>query len=71
MAIYAVRRPEESNDRIQQRFKQQVQKSGLIKLKRERNVRQRKANKRLQRKTALHREMLRSANKKKRFYSNM
>lgn len=71
MAIYAVRRPEESNDRVQQRFKQQVQKSGLVKLMRERGIHKRKPNKRLQRKTALHREMLRAANKKKRFYSNM
>lgn len=71
MAIYAIRRPEESNDRIQQRFKQQTQKAGLVKLKRERNIHARKPNKRLQRKTALHREMMRAANRKKRFYSNM
>lgn len=71
MAIYAVRRPEESNDRVQQRFKQQVQKSGLIKLMRERSIKKRKPNKRLQRKTALHREKMRAANQKKRFYSNM
>lgn len=71
MAIYAVRRPEESNDRVQQRFKQQVQKSGLVKLMRERSIRQKKQSKRLQRLRALHREKLRSANRKKRFYSNM
>ena len=71
MAIYARRKPEESNDRVQQRFKQQVQKSGLLKLLRERNVFVRKANKRLQRIRALKREQHRSENRKKKFYSNM
>ena len=71
MAIYAIRKGEESNDRLQQRFKQQVQKSGLIKLKRERRVLVHKPNRRLQRIVALKREAFRTQNKKKKFYSNM
>lgn len=71
MAIHARKRPEESNDRLQQRFKQQVQKSGLVKLLRERNIHVRKPSKRLQRKRALKREEYRTANRKNKFYSNM
>lgn len=71
MAIYAVRRPEESNDRVQQRFKQQVQRSGLVKLIRDRNIHKRKPSRRLQRKRALMREGYRVENRKKKFYSNM
>ncbi len=71
MAIHAHKRPEESNDRLQQRFKQQFQKTGLLKLMRERNVHKKKPNKRLQRKRALKREDYRGQNKKKKFYSNM
>lgn len=71
MAIYARRKPEESNDRVQQRFKQQVQKSGLLKLLRERSIFVRKPNKRLQRIRALKREQHRQENRKKKFYSNM
>ncbi len=71
MAIYAIKNGEESNDRLQQRFKQQVQKSGLIRLLRERAHLVRKPNVRLMRKRALMREMYRSQNRKKKFYSNM
>ena len=71
MAIYAVRRPEESNDRVQQRFKQQVQKAGLVKLMRERKIHRRKPSRKLQRLRALMREDFRSQNRKKKFYSNM
>lgn len=71
MAIHARKRAEESNDRLQQRFKQQVQKSGLIKLLRERGVFKRKPSTRLQRKRALKREEYRTENRKKKFYSNM
>jgi ribosomal protein S21 len=71
MAIHARKRPEESNDRLQQRFKQQVQKSGLIKLLRERGVFRRKPSQRLQRMRALKREGYRNENRKKKFYSNM
>lgn len=71
MAIHAHKRGEESNDRLQQRFKQQVQKSGLIKLLRMRSVLIKTPSKRLQRLRALKREQYRSENKKKKFYSNM
>lgn len=71
MAIYAVRRPEESNDRLQQRFKQQVQKTGLVKLIRTRNIHQRKRSRRLERLRALKREEYRQTNRKKKFYSHM
>ena len=71
MAIHAHKHGEESNDRLQQRFKQQVQKSGLIKLLRARNVLARTPSKRLQRLRALKREAYRAENRKKKFYSNM
>jgi ribosomal protein S21 len=71
MAIHARKRPEESNDRLQQRFKQQVQKSGLIKKLRARNVFTRKPSTRLVRKRALKREEYRAVNRKRKFYSNM
>lgn len=71
MAIHAHKHGEESNDRLQQRFKQQVQKSGLIKLLRTRNILVKKPSKRLQRLRALKREEYRMENRKKKFYSNM
>lgn len=71
MAIHAHKHGEESNDRLQQRFKQQVQKSGLIKLLRERNTHTRKPNRRKVRQKALKREEYRTENRKKKFYSNM
>ncbi|HVW67281.1 MAG TPA: hypothetical protein VHA78_06185 [Candidatus Peribacteraceae bacterium] len=71
MAIHAHKHGEESNDRLQQRFKQQVQKSGIIKLLRERGNFVRKPNRRKVRARALMRETYRAANRKKKFYSNM
>ena len=71
MAIYAIKHKDESNDRLQQRFKKQVQKTGLIKLMRERNVYRKHRTKRLERIRALKREGFRAANRKKQFYSNM
>lgn len=71
MAIHAHKHGEESNDRLQQRFKQQVQKSGLIRQLRERGIFVRQASKRLQRLRALKREGYRVENRKKKFYSNM
>lgn len=71
MAIHARKRPEESNDRLQQRFKQQVQKSGLIKKMRARNIFTRSPSRRLVRNRALMREQYRTENRKKKFYSNM
>ena len=71
MAIHAHRHGEESNDRLQQRFKGQVQRTGLIRLLRERSRRKRTPNKRLVRLRALKREAFRSVNRKQKFYSNM
>ena len=71
MAIHAHRKGEESNDRLQQRFKQQVQKSGLIRLLRERKTFSRSPNRRKVRQRALMREKYRTETKKKKFYSNM
>jgi len=71
MAIHAHKRGEESNDRLQQRFKQQVQKAGLVKMLRGRAHTIKKPNKRLVRKRALMREKYRDENRKKKFYSNM
>ena len=71
MAIHARKHSDESNDRLQQRFKKQVQKSGLLKLLRERGTFRRTRTKRLQRMRALKREGYRTANRKKQFYSNM
>lgn len=71
MAIHAHRKGEESNDRLQQRFKQQVQKSGLIRLLRDRKTFKSKPNRRKVRMRALMREMYRSESRKKKFYSNM
>ncbi|MEK7591028.1 MAG: hypothetical protein AAB489_02360 [Patescibacteria group bacterium] len=71
MAIHAHRKGDESNDRLQQRFKKQFQKSGILKLLRERRTFRRKRTRRLERLRALKREGYRAANKKKQFYSNM
>lgn len=71
MAIHAHKKGEESNDRLQQRFKQQVQKSGIVPLMRRRKVLSRKPSTRLARLRALKRESYRQANRKKKFYSNM
>jgi len=71
MAIHAHKHGEESNDRLQQRFKSQVQKSGLIKLLRGRQHHVRPPSKRLQRIRALKREGFRQENRKNQFYSNM
>lgn len=71
MAIYAVRKGDESNDRLQQRFKSQVQKTGLLKRLRERSHFKRKPNKRIERLRALKREEHRTENRQKQFYSNM
>ncbi len=71
MAIYAIKKGEESSDRLQQRFKKQVQKSGILKLLRERSTHKRPLTRRLQRIRALKREAYRRENRKKQFYSNM
>ncbi len=71
MAIHAHKNGDESNDRLQQRFKQQVQKAGIIKLLRSRGTFSRKPNRRLVRQRAVKREQFRAENRKKKFYSNM
>ncbi len=70
MAIYAIKKGEESNDRLQTRFKQQAQKTRLVKVLRERKTHKKKLTKRLQRIRALKREGFRAENKKNQFYSN-
>jgi ribosomal protein S21 len=71
MAIYAVRKGDESNDRLQQRFKAQVQKTGILKMLRERSRYKRPLTKRGIRLRALKREEFRAMNRKRKFYSNM
>lgn len=71
MTIHAHRHGDESNDRLQQRFKSQMQKTGILKLLRERSHHKRKPNKRLVRIKALKREEFRAVNRQKKFYSNM
>ena len=71
MAVFAIKRGEESNERLQSRFKKQVQEARFIKVLRERKSHKRKATKRLQRLRALKREGFRAANVKNQFYSNM
>lgn len=71
MSIFAVRRGDESADRLQSRFKSQVQESRIIKLLRDRRVHRRKLTQRLQRLRALKREEYRAQSQKKKFYSNM
>ncbi|MDP7477025.1 MAG: hypothetical protein QF442_01095 [Candidatus Peribacteraceae bacterium] len=71
MAIYAHKHGDESNDALQQRFKRQVQKTGLMKVLRGLGHRKKKPTKRLARNRAIKREEYRSKNRKKQFYSNM
>ncbi len=71
MAVHAHKHGDESNDALQQRFKKQVQKTGLMKLLRERSSFKRKITTRLARIRALKREDYRDKNRKKQFYSNM
>ncbi len=71
MTVYAIKKAEESNDRLQQRFKKQVQKTGLMKILRSRGHYKKPLTRRLQRIRALKRERYRADNKKKQFYSNM
>ena len=71
MAVHAHKHGDESNDALQQRFKKQMQKTGLLKLLRERSRFFKKPTKRMTRSKALKREEYRAKNKKKQFYSNM
>lgn len=71
MAVYAIKKGEESNERLMSRFKKQVQEARFIKVLRERRTHKKKASKRLQRLRALKREGFRADNVKNQFYSNM
>lgn len=71
MAIYAIKKGEESNDRLQMRFKKQVQATGLMKRLRKKSRYIKPLTRRLQRKRALKREEYRQQSRKRQFYSNM
>ncbi len=71
MTVHAHKKGNESNDALQQRFKRQVQRTGLLRLLRERGHYKKKPTKRLVRQRALKREEHRDTNRKKQFYSNM
>jgi ribosomal protein S21 len=71
MAIYAIRKGDESNDRIQSRFKKQFQETRLLNLLRDRKTSKKAPTKRLERLRALKREEFRAARKKNQFYSSM
>ena len=71
MVIHAHKRGDESNDALQQRFKRQVQKTGLMKVLRGLGAYKKKPTRRLARNRALKREEYRAKNRKKQFYSNM
>lgn len=71
MAVHAHKRGDESNDSLQQRFKRQMQRTGLLRALRGANSLSKKPNKRAVRNRALKREEYREKNRKKQFYSNM
>lgn len=71
MTIYAIKRGEESNERLQSRFKKQFQETRLLKVLRDRKTHKRALTKRLQRIRALKREQFRAERVKNQFYSNM
>lgn len=71
MAVIALKKGDESNERLQSRFKKQFQESRVLKVLRERKTHKRRVTRRLQRIRALKREGYRAANVKNQFYSNM
>lgn len=71
MTVYAVKKSNESNDRLMNRFKKQVQETRGAKVMRERLRFRKKPTKRLQRIKALKREEFRKSNRKEKFYSNI
>jgi len=71
MAVHAIRNGDESNDRLQSRFKKQSQDARIVKTLRDRRTNKKKPTKRLQRLRALKREGYRAENKKTQYYSNM
>lgn len=71
MPVFAIKRSDESNERLQSRFKKQVQEARFVKVLRDRRTRKKPLTRRLQRIRALKREEFRAANKKNQYYSNM
>ncbi len=71
MAIYAVKKGSESNERLLNRFKKQVQETRLLKKLRDGMRFKGKVTKREIRIRALKREQFRAENKKAKFYSNI
>ena len=71
MAIHAIKKGQESNDRLMTRFKKQVQEARFMKTLRERMRFKGKPTRRLARIRALVREENRKNNTKAKFYSNM
>ena len=71
MAIYAVKKGTESNERLITRFKKQVQETRMVKMLRDRQRFRKPPKKRQQRLRALKREQFRVEQKKAKFYSNM
>ncbi len=71
MAIHAVKKGSESNERLLNRFKKQVQETRLVKMLRDRARFKGKVTKREIRIRALKREQFRVENKKAKFYSNI
>ena len=71
MAIYAVKKGEETNERLMQRFKKYVQQSGISQKIRSRRFFKSPYTKREQRLRALHKEEMRAQKRKQQFYSNM
>lgn len=71
MAVFAIKKGDESNDRLQSRFKKQVQEARFIKILRERRTHKKHLTKRLERFRALKREKYRQESRKTQYYSNM
>jgi len=71
MAIHAVKKGDETNEKLSQRFKKYVQKAGILQRTRERRYLNPPRTRREQRLRALHRERLRAEKRKTQFYSNM
>lgn len=71
MTIFAIKKGDESNERLQSRFKKQFQETRMLKVLRERKVHKRAKTKRVQRIRALKREDYRAQNVKNQYYSNM
>ena len=71
MAIYAIRKGNESNESVQRRFKKQQQDTRMTPVLRKRRTHTRALNRRLIRLRALKREEFRAERKKNQYYSNM